>query len=104
MGKSVDEKNLSEQAKWIVKVSDEVKDLLIRKNADYGDSFSKQFKKYGIMSALIRIDDKISRLETLTSGHTAQVDESIEDSLLDLVGYATLAVVELRKSKEGEND
>ncbi|MET3658498.1 DUF1599 domain-containing protein [Sporosarcina psychrophila] len=75
-------------------VCDKVRDLLIRKNHDYGDSFAQQYAKYGLQSALIRMDDKMRRLETLADGEQAQVAESIEDTLMDLAGYALLALVE----------
>lgn len=88
------------QAERIQTVCNEVSALLIRKNHDYGDSFSKQYAKYGLLSGLIRMDDKMRRLETLTGGSEAEVDESIEDTLLDLCGYALLTLVELRKQND----
>ena len=76
----------------------ELTDLLVRKNHDYGDSFAQQYAKYGLMSALIRMDDKMRRLETLLdSEEQAQVSESLSDTLLDLAGYALLAYVETQK-------
>jgi hypothetical protein len=88
------------QEQRISTIADTVKETLIRKNRDYGDSFSKQFAKYGIMSGLIRMDDKMARLTNLATGAQANVDESVEDTLLDLAGYAILCVVELRKQRE----
>lgn len=88
------------QDKRIETVASEVRDLLKRKNADYGDSFAQQFAKYGVLSGLIRMDDKMRRLETLTGGQEDSVGESIEDTLTDLAGYAILTLVELRKNKE----
>ena len=90
------------QADRISELCDEVKALLIRKNNDYGDSFGKQFEKRGMLGALIRMEDKLSRLDTLVGGHQAEVDESIDDTLRDLAGYALLTLVERGKSKEGE--
>ena len=88
----------TEQAVRIHKAGEELTDLLVRKNHDYGDSFAKQYDKYGLMSALIRMDDKMRRLETLLeSEDKAKVDESLADTLLDLAGYALLAYVEQRK-------
>ena len=87
------------KAAQIRQACDEVRDLLIRKNHDYGDSFAQQYAKYGLQSALIRMDDKMRRLETLTDGKQAQVEESIEDTLADLAGYALLALVEARAAK-----
>ncbi|KAF6620655.1 DUF1599 domain-containing protein [Paenibacillus polymyxa] len=91
------------QEQRIEKICGEVESLLKRKNHDYGNSFSIQFEKYGILSALIRMDDKMRRLENLVQGSKAKVEESIEDTLLDQIGYGILALVELRKQKEGLN-
>lgn len=91
------------QESRITSAADEVRDTLIRKNRDYGDSFAKQYAKYGIMSGLIRMDDKMARLTNLTvGGAKPNVDESVEDTLLDLAGYALLCVVELRKQRKEE--
>lgn len=87
------------QEQRIIVLSDEVRDTLIRKNRDYGDSFAKQYAKYGVMCGLIRMDDKMRRLENLVGGAEQNVDESIEDTLLDLAGYAILCAVELRKER-----
>lgn len=88
------------QANRIRAACSELADLLVRKNHDYGDSFSQQYGKYGLMSALIRMDDKMRRLETLQQAESkAQVDESIGDTLLDLAGYALLSYVEQSKTK-----
>lgn len=77
-------------------LTDELAELLILKNAAYGDSFHKQFQKYGMASALIRMDDKMSRLENLHNlGQLEANGESIRDTLMDLAGYALLAVLEL---------
>jgi Domain of Unknown Function (DUF1599). len=86
------------QTELIEEVCNEVKDLLIRKNHDYGDSFSKQYEKYGLLSGIIRMDDKMARIENLLKSDS-KVDESIEDSLKDLAGYAILTIVEMRKQK-----
>lgn len=91
------------QEQHIVEVCSGVETLLKKKNHDYGNSFTLQFEKYGILSALIRMDDKMRRLENLIQGSKAQVNESVEDTLLDLVGYGILALVELKKIREGLN-
>lgn len=72
-----------------------IHELYKDKNADYGDSFSKIFKKHGLLSSVIRLEDKLNRLETLISKPAAVKDESIRDTLMDLAGYAILTVLEL---------
>ena len=72
----------------------------IAKDSDYGDSFGKTFDKYGIVSALTRMSDKLNRLDNLASSNTMQVDESIEDTLLDLANYAMLTYLQIHKFNE----
>jgi len=95
--KAGEEDELVSREVAIRNAADALGDLLIRKNHDYGDSFSQQYGKYGLMSALIRMDDKMRRLETLQGGEQAQVSESVGDTLQDLAGYALLAYVESKK-------
>lgn len=74
----------------------EIHKTYVRKNHDYGDSFSKSFDTYGIISAMVRMSDKWNRLEELTiKNGTARVNESIRDTLMDLANYALLTVMEL---------
>lgn len=63
------------------------------KNADYGDSFSKVREKYP-NAILIRLNDKLNRLEQLMNGGVQHVDESIDDTLLDMANYCIMELVE----------
>lgn len=64
------------------------------KNADYGDSFAQVREKYP-NAILIRLNDKLNRLETLMNGAEQHVnDESVEDTLLDLANYCIMELVE----------
>lgn len=65
------------------------------KNADYGDSFALVRGKYP-NAILIRLNDKLNRLETLMNGGKQHVDESIDDTLLDLANYCIMELVERR--------
>lgn len=66
------------------------------KNADYGDSFAQVREKYP-NAILIRLNDKLNRLETLMNRAEQQVnDESVEDTLLDLANYCIMELVERR--------
>ena len=40
---------------------------LQEKNDDYGDSFSRSVDKFGIIAAVVRLEDKFNRLENLTA-------------------------------------
>lgn len=71
--------------------------ILEKKNKDYGDSFHKQFSKFGMVSALIRISDKFNRLDNLitTNAKPEVSDESVKDTLMDLAGYCIKTLEEL---------
>lgn len=72
----------------------------VDKDSDYGDSFGKTFEKYGIISALTRMSDKMNRIDNLVNVKEKQVDESIEDTLLDLANYAMLTYLQIHKFDE----
>lgn len=70
------------------------------KNADYGDSFADSFREFGITSAVVRMNDKMNRIKSLSKGEDRQVkDESLKDSLMDLANYALMTVVELENEQ-----
>ena len=76
-------------------------DVYVRKNHDYGDSFSRSFGKYGVTAAL---EDKWNRLENLAGGAKQRVlDEGLRDTCLDLANYCLMTVMELDKNKSVEN-
>ena len=58
------------------------------KNADYGDSFALVRGEYP-NAILIRLNDKLN-------GGKQHVDESIDDTLLDLANYCIMELVERR--------
>ena len=86
------------------KITSEMKDIYEIKNKNYGNSFSEQFKEYGLTSVCIRLDDKIRRLKSLNkqliAGNVNMDDESVRDTLVDLANYAILTVIELDKQSE----
>ena len=79
-------------------ICDGLNDLYKKKNQDYGDSFSKSYKEYGLTMSCIRLEDKLNRLKSLNKNGNAQVkDESIQDTLMDLANYAIMTLIELTK-------
>lgn len=73
------------------------------KNNDYGDSFAKVRAKYPL-AILVRLNDKLNRLETLMTGTTQKIsDESIDDTLLDLANYALMELVERHNDRAADN-
>ena len=76
-------------------VGDRIAGMIEDKNKDYGDAW----QRYGVFTPLIRINDKILRIETLSSGQQAMIaDESIEDNLRDIVAYGLLALLYLNEN------
>lgn len=73
---------------------DAVKDLpdvLASKNADYGNSFDRGVELYGAYGMALRISDKVHRMQNLmASSGTPRVDESLQDTLVDILGYLVL--------------
>ena len=67
-----------------------VQQTLVRKQRDYGH---ENIRRFGLQGLLVRIHDKVARLENLLSnGHTPN-NESIEDTLLDIVGYSAIGIM-----------
>ena len=78
----------------------ELHETYLRKNMDYGNSFSDQYKEYGILSAVIRLDDKIRRIKQLMKNEAQVNDESMLDSAKDLSNYALMLSMELIKENK----
>ena len=83
--------------------------LYVKKNHDYGDSVHDTYKKYGLVSFLVRMEDKLNRVRTLSLKKENEkiddakvTDEKIEDTLLDLANYSILAFMELYLDKKTE--
>lgn len=75
---------------------DGLHNLYIAKNRDYGDSVHDTYEKYGLVSFLVRLEDKLNRARTLSKQAAIVQDEKIEDTLMDMANYAILAVIELK--------
>lgn len=68
-------------------ISDEAFDLGKRKNRDYG---SGNLLVFGTIGIIVRIGDKLKRLNTLKN-NKAEVDESMTDTLMDIFNYSVYA-------------
>lgn len=75
-----------------------------KKNADYGSSFDKSMNEFGLMSAVVRMSDKMERLKSLVKKDAKVKDESVEDTLLDLANYCVMTVMHLKVNKDGNKD
>ena len=82
-------------------VQDEGLELFKRKNADYGDAFAN----YGVVGVLVRMGDKIARLQSITTKCVNLVNtESLRDTLIDLHNYSAMAIMLLDEDKEKTNN
>lgn len=75
-------------------------DTYARKNKDYGNSFSRTYDDLGIVSCVTRIADKFNRLVNLAQKPDTErkvLDESVEDTLLDMANYCIMTVMEMTK-------
>ena len=73
--------------------------LFKKKNQDYGNSF----EKYGPIGVIVRMQDKINRLVSVTDNGINMVEkESIRDTLIDLHNYSAMAIMLLDKKKKKE--
>ena len=71
------------------------------KNNDYGNSFNQTMDKFGILSSIIRINDKVNRLNNLVDPtKQVQIKETIEDTLLDLANYCVMTLAYLKDEQK----
>jgi hypothetical protein len=72
------------------KIQNEALELFRKKNIDYGDAFAK----YGTIGVLMRIEDKLQRLMSITkNGINLINDEGFRDTLIDLHNYSAMALM-----------
>lgn len=72
------------------------------KDSKYGKSFEQSVTEFGLVSAVIRMSDKMNRLKNIVMDEIdmGDNDESTRDTLLDLANYAILSVMQLDKWNE----
>lgn len=87
---------LTESQKKIVEVCDSMKDLLLYKNQNYGDSALNPnnifYKGDSTNSIKIRLDDKIGRIKNC--------EETRINDVADVIGYCTLLLVSIGADKK----
>ena len=68
----------------------EVHATLVRKQRDYGPENIRRFGRKGLM---IRLHDKVARLENLDGGGRGPENESVIDTFMDIVGYCAIGIM-----------
>lgn len=86
-------------------ICNEIHEMYIKKNADYGDSVGELYEKLGDISFLTRISDKYHRLMNLmcdSDGYKRKEInyESVDDTIQDLANYCIIWLMEREMKKE----
>ena len=80
----------------MAQIQSEGLELFRKKNNDYGDAFAS----YGVIGVLVRMGDKILRLQSITNRSISLVNsESLRDTLIDLHNYSAMAIMLLDETK-----
>lgn len=87
-----------------LKLLDEMRDLHVRKAADYGRGADplancRASAEFGIpawVGVMVRANDKVHRIKSFIQNGSLK-NESIEDSLMDLAAYALIALTLYRE-------
>ena len=83
----------TEFAFHVWEIMDEIGNLLITKQMDYGPGNINNAFGGPINGLLVRIGDKFERLKNLFKHDTTPKYESIEDSFKDMANYAVIALM-----------
>jgi len=75
-------------------------DLFTKKNTDYGDAFAN----YGIVGVMVRMGDKIARINSLSRNKNKVTDESIMDTFIDLYNYSIMALMLIGDQHEADSN
>ena len=87
-----------EERQAISQACDQLKEILLKKNHDYGNSFGETFNELGPISGLTRFIDKVNRLKELILNDDQEINyESLNDTWLDAAGYAILNYIHTKK-------
>ncbi len=88
-------------------ITEKMRATFLKKNHDYGNSFHETWEEFGdkgIITALTQISHKYHRLMNIGLGTKPLVDESIDDTLLDMANYCILTIMELEKARNNEKE
>lgn len=88
---------LSDSVEKFMDITTNMAKTYAAKNHDYGNSFEQSLDKFGLLAAVVRMGDKMNRIESLSKKEAEVKDESIKDTLLDLANYAIMTVMWLNR-------
>jgi hypothetical protein len=82
----------------------EMKEILLKKQNDYGPYNIARAPGGPMNGLLVRMYDKIARLDNLRKRNNTPNYESVEDSLIDLANYAIIGLLVIRDQWEGVSE
>lgn len=82
-----------------MKIAVNIAKLVEKKNTDYGSAFDESIDEWGAMAYFLRVKDKYNRAKNLVKNEAQVKDESIKDTLKDIIGY-TLLMLNYMEQKE----
>ena len=86
--------NVPNRVEQMETVQKEGLELFKKKNKDYGDAFAE----YGVVGVLVRMGDKIKRLQNIEKNKITLInDENMRDTLIDLHNYSAMAIMLLNE-------
>ena len=88
---------LSDKVQSFMDITTNMAKTYAAKNHDYGNSFEQACDKFGIIASVVRLGDKMNRIESLTTKEAEVKEESIKDTLLDLATYSIMTLMWLNK-------
>lgn len=89
------------------RIVEKMQKTFLAKNHDYGNSFATTWREFGDkgpITGVAQISHKYHRLLNLALGTKPQVDESIDDTLMDMANYCILTLMELQKDRANKNE
>ena len=93
------ESDNKDRVKQMSTIQQEGLELFKKKNQDYGDAFAN----YGVIGVLVRMGDKICRLQSITTKQISLINtESLRDTLIDLHNYSAMAIMLLDENPTSE--
>jgi len=69
---------------------EDISKILVKKQRDYGHHNIARFGRAGL---LVRMHDKVARLENLLQNDTNPENESVVDNFIDVIGYASIGIM-----------
>ena len=87
---------IDEQVKAFADIVGNMTTLYAKKNHDYGNAFGEIIAEVGLPYGVGKLKEKLKRIETLINSK-AEVNESLEDSLIDLSCYTIMTLSYLKR-------